>query len=232
MTNLGFRIFTEIERPDKDLIEKFRDLPVANIDDNMGRIACVDTAIKPFNKAKLLGCAFTVKAPQGDNLMFHKALDLAKEGDIIVVAGGGNTERSLCGEIMMNYAKMKKLGGFLIDGVIRDVEATRQLDFPVYARGSNPNGPYKNGPGEINVPVAVGGQVIFPGDIIVGDEDGVIVIRPEDAPELIEKVTKFNNNERTILENLEKGIGMDRSWIDKFLNEKGCEIFKYKESDF
>lgn len=224
MANLGFRIITDIKRPEKDLIEQFRNLPVANIDDNMGRIACVDTAIKPFNKAKLLGCAFTVKAPQGDNLMFHKALDLAKEGDIIVVAGGGNMERSLCGEIMMNYAKMKKLGGFLIDGVIRDIEATKELDFPVYAKGSNPNGPYKNGPGEINVPVAVGGQVIFPGDIIVGDEDGVIVVRPEDAIELIEKVTRFNNNEVVILANLEKGIGMDRTWIDKALDEKGCEM--------
>lgn len=224
MSNLGFRIFKDIDRPEKELIEQFRDLPVANIDDNMGRIACVDTAIKPFNKAKLLGCAFTVKAPQGDNLMFHKALDMAQEGDILVIAGGGNTERSLCGEIMMNYAKMKKLGGFLIDGVIRDVDSTRELDFPVYAKGANPNGPYKNGPGEINVPVAIGGQVVFPGDIIVGDEDGVIVIRPEDALELLEKVRKFNDNEKIILENLENGIGMDRTWIDKKLTDGGVQI--------
>lgn len=224
MKNLGFRVFTDIKRPRKELVEQFRNLPVANIDDNMGRIACIDTSIKPFNKAKLLGCAFTVKAPQGDNLMFHKALDLAQEGDIIVVAGMGNTERSLCGEIMMQYAKLKKLGGFLIDGVIRDAESASQLDFPVYARGVNPNGPYKNGPGEINVPVAVGGQVVFPGDIIVGDEDGVIIIRPEDAPELVEKVRKFNKNEEIILANLDKGIGMDRVWIDKLLNEKGCDF--------
>ena len=224
MSNLGFRIFRDVERPEKALIEKFRNLPVANIDDNMGRIACVDTAIKPFNKAKLLGCAFTVKAPQGDNLMFHKALDIAQEGDIIVVAGGGNTERSLCGEIMMNYAKLKRLGGFLIDGVIRDVEATRTLDFPVYAKGVNPNGPYKNGPGEINVPVAIGGQVIFPGDIIIGDEDGIIAIRPKDALELLDKVKKFNNNEQITLVNLEKGIGMDRAWIDKKLSTSDCEI--------
>lgn len=223
MANLGYRIIKDFERPDKELIEQFRDLPVANIDDNMGRIACVDTAIKPFNKAKLLGCAFTVKAPQGDNLVFHKALDLAKEGDILVIAGGGNTERSLCGEIMMNYAKMKKLGGFLIDGAIRDVESTREMDFPVYAKGVNPNGPYKNGPGEINVPVAVGGQVVFPGDIVIGDEDGVVIVRPEDAPELLEKVRKFNKNEETILANLDKGIGMDRSWVDNFMAKLGYE---------
>lgn len=224
MSNLGFRIFTDIDRPEKNLIEQFKYLPVANIDDNMGRIACVNTAIKPFNKSKLLGCAFTVKVPQGDNLMFHKALDMAKEGDIIVVAGGGNEERALCGEIMINYAKLKKLGGFLIDGAIRDVDTTRIVDFPVYAKGVNPNGPYKNGPGEINVPVAIGGQVIFPGDIIVGDEDGVIAVRPKDALELLEKVRKFNNNEKVILENLDNGIGMDRTWIDKLLSDNDCEI--------
>lgn len=224
MSNLGFRIFTEFERPSRELIEGFMDLPVANLADNMGRISCVDSAIKPFNKGKLLGCAFTVKAPAGDNLMFHKALDMAHEGDIIVVDGGGYMERSLCGEIMMRYSMMKKLGGFLLDGCIRDVEAARDLDFPVYARGVNPNGPYKNGPGEINVPVSIGGQVVFPGDIIVGDEDGVVIVRPEDAKELIEKTKKFNDNETVILSNLNKGIGMDRAWISKALSEKGCEI--------
>ncbi len=224
MSNLGFRIFPDFERPDRELIELFRDLPVANIDDNMGRIACVDSAIKPFNKAKLLGCAFTVKAPQGDNLMFHKALDMAKPGDILVVAGFGYVERSLCGEIMMRYAMLHKLGGFVIDGAIRDAEGARDLDFPVYARGVNPNGPYKNGPGEINVPVACGGQVIFPGDILVGDEDGIVVIRPQDARELAEKVRKTNDSETKTFENMAKGIGMDRAWVEKALQDKGCEF--------
>ncbi|WP_422484963.1 RraA family protein [Gudongella sp. DL1XJH-153] len=224
MSNLGFRIFTDFERPSKELVNEFRELPVANIDDNMGRISAVDSAIKPYNKSKLLGPAFTVKVPQGDNLMFHKALDLAKEGDVIVVAGFGYTERALCGEIMMNYAIMKKFAGFVIDGAIRDVDTTRGLDFPVYARGVQPNGPYKNGPGEINVPVSVGGQVVFPGDIVIGDEDGLIFVRPEEAPELIEKVKAFNNNEKNILGNLDKGIPMDREWVDKTLNDRGCEI--------
>ncbi|MDR7870469.1 MAG: RraA family protein [Tissierellaceae bacterium] len=224
MSNLGFRIFTSIERPDKELVKQFASLPVANIADNMGRIACIDTAIKPFNEAKLLGCAVTVKAPQGDNLMFLKALDIAQEGDIIVVDGGGYMGRALCGEIMMRYAKHRKLGGFLVDGVIRDKDATSKSDFPVYARGTNPNGPYKNGPGEINVPITIGGQVVFPGDIIVGDDDGVVIIRPNDALELLEKVIRFNKNEEVIIKGLENGLGMDREWIDKTLIEKNCEI--------
>ncbi len=226
MANLGFRVFENFQRPSKKLVEAFRDMPVANIDDNMGRIACVDSAIKPYNNAKLLGTAFTVKAPFGDNLMFHKALDMAKEGDVIVVAGGGFIERSLCGEIMMNYAIMKNLAGFVIDGSIRDAETTKNLDFPVYARGINPNGPYKNGPGEINVPVAVGGQVVFPGDIVVGDEDGLIFIRPDDAEELLGKVEAFHKNEEIVLRDIADGTGLDRTWVEDSLKEKGCEFIK------
>lgn len=226
MANLGFRIFEDITRPSNEVIESFRDMPVANIDDNMGRIACVNSSIKPCNDSNLLGPAFTVKVPFGDNLMFHKALDMAKEGDVIVVAGGGFTERSLCGEIMMNYAKMRKLGGFVIDGAIRDDETTKTMDFPVFACGVNPNGPYKNGPGEINVPVAIGGQVVFPGDIVVGDKDGLIFIRPQDAEELLEKVEAFHRNEVVILDSIAKGLGLDRTWIDKTLEANGCEIIK------
>ena len=224
MANLGFRVFENFNRPDRNLVEAFREIPVANIDDNMGRIACVDSEIKPFNNAKLIGTAFTVKVPFGDNLMFHKALDMAKEGDILIIAGGGFLERALCGEIMINYAIMKKLSGFVIDGAIRDVELTKKVDFPVFARGVNPNGPYKNGPGEINVPVAVGGQVVFPGDIVVGDDDGLVFIRPEDAPELLEKVKAYHKNEEVILESIASGVGLDRAWVEKALEEKGCEF--------
>ena len=223
MQNMGFRINTKEIRRDWEIIEKFRELPVANIDDCMNRIAAVDQSIKPFNKAKLLGPAFTVKCPEGDNLMFHKALDMAKPGDILVIAGRGSMDRSLCGEIMVRYAMMKKLGGFLIDGCIRDAEAMADIDFPVYAKGVTPNGPYKNGPGEINVPVPFAGQIINPGDIIVGDPDGVIIINPEEALALIEKTKKLVENELRTFEAISSGKGLDRSWIDKALTEKNCE---------
>jgi RraA family protein len=223
MANLGFRIIKDIKRPNKELIEKFRDLPVANLGDNMNRIACLEMGIKPYSTPKLLGCAFTVKAPEGDNLMFHKALDLAQEGDVLIIAGGGSTTRSYCGEMMMQYAKYKKLGGVIVDGCIRDAEGIRNLEFPVYAKGVQPNGPYKNGPGEINVPVSCGGQVIFPGDIIVGDEDGIIVIRPDEAEEVAKKTMELNEKEAIGIENIKLGK-FDRPWIDQFLKEKGCEI--------
>lgn len=224
MANVGFRINHEIKRPDRKLIEGFRGLPVANIADCMNRISCVDSSIRPFNKAPLLGCAFTVKATCGDNLMFHKALDMAQPGDVIVVAGGGTMERSYCGEIMVEYAKFKGLAGFIIDGCIRDFDSISKSNFPVYAKGVTPNGPFKNGPGEIGYPVSFGGQVIFPGDILVGDGDGVVIIKPEEASELIEKTMKILRNEEKILEDIAKGNGMDRSWVDKLLKEKNCEF--------
>ncbi len=219
----GLRIYTKVKRPSKELIEGFRGVPVANISDNMGRIVCVDTAIRPFNKVPLLGCAITVKAPLGDNLMFHKAIDMAQPGDVIVVDGEGCMNHSLCGDIMFSYAKSKGIAGFLIDGCIRDIDTLETLEFPVYARGAQPKGPYKNGPGEINVPVAIGGQVVFPGDIIVGDADGVAVIREKDAKEALEKAKIMYNNEQISYDQIAKRI-YDRKWVDATLNDKGAEI--------
>ena len=115
MANVGCRIRKEFERPDRKLVEAFKDIPVANIDDCMNRTAAVDSQLKPMNKARLLGTAFTVKAPAGDNLMFHKALDMAKPGDVLVIATFGSQSRSLCGEIMTRYAMSKGLAGFVVD---------------------------------------------------------------------------------------------------------------------
>ena len=223
MGNIGFRIYTAIKRPPRELVEQFAGIPVANFSDNMGRMACIDTAIKPFNGATLLGVAFTVKAPQGDNLMFHKALDMAEPGDVIAVDGEGDLSHSLCGEIMFTYAKSRGIAGFIIDGAIRDSYAIREMDFPVYARGVQPNGPYKNGPGEIGVPVCIGGRVVRPGDILYGDADGVVVIRPEDAEEMLIKGRAHNAMEQESFRQIAAGV-YDRSWIDKALTEKGCEI--------
>lgn len=220
----GCRIKKNFQRPKKELVEAFRDIPVANIDDCMGRLAAVDALIRPMNKARLLGTAFTVKAPAGDNLMFHKALDMAKPGDVLVIAAGGSLSRSLCGEIMTRYAISKGLAGFLIDGCIRDASEIAEIDdFPVYAKGVTPNGPYKNGPGEIGFPVSFGGQVICPGDILVGDGDSVLVIKPEEAEELVKKAKKVTEGERVQFADIASGKGLNRVWVDEFLEKIGVE---------
>lgn len=123
------------------------------------------------------GVAYTVKARGGDNLALHAALNLAGEGDVIVVSNEEDSTRSLIGEVMMSYLRYtKKIAGIVLDGPIRDIDEIGKWDFPVYCTGTTPGGPYKEGPGEINVPIACGGVSVMPGDIILADPDGVIVI--------------------------------------------------------
>ena len=222
--SIGCRIRKNIVRPDKKLIEAFRGIPVANIDDCMGRTAALDAGIRPINHTPLLGVAFTVMAPAGDNLMFHKALDSAQPGDILVIATRGSMSRSLCGEIMSTYAKSRGIAGFIVDGCIRDYdELSAFTDFSVYARGVTPNGPYKNGPGEINFPVAIGNIVINPGDILVGDGDSVIVIRPEEAEKLAKEAAAVHKKEEGQLADINSGKGFNRPFVDKVLEQIGVE---------
>lgn len=222
----GFRIFTQITRPDPEVVELFRELPVCNIDDCMNKLAAMHSEIKPLNKVKLLGTAVTVCAPIGDNLMFHAAISFAQAGDVIVVAGGGCTERALCGENMMQIARQKGIRGFVVDGTVRDSAALDTFDdFNIFARGIMPNASYKGlGPGEMNVPIAVGNQVVFPGDIIVGDEDGVIAVRPEQARAIADEAKKLKEKEEANLQLILKGES-DRSWVQKALEERGCRFY-------
>ena len=223
MANVGFREILNFKRPDAKLVEMFRGIPSSNIDDNMSRLYGVARGLVPFNHTPLLGPAFTVKVPAGDNLMFHRALDIAKPGDILVIDGGGGTDRALCGEIMVRYAMHRKLGGFVVNGYIRDSEAIAKLDFPVYALGKSPNGPYKNGPGEIGVPVVAGGIAILPGDILAGDFDGVAVIRQEVALEIAVRALEQNRREIRDMEAI-KNDTMDRNWVKNALDQKGADL--------
>jgi RraA family protein len=223
MSNIGCKIISDYKRPDKSLVEAFSNLPVANIDDCLNRLSAVHQDIRPVNKAKLLGTAFTVKVPEGDNLMFHKAMDMAKEGDVIVIDAGGSTNRSIFGELMINYCKIRGLAGVIVDGSIRDYDALSIIDFPIYARGVTPNGPYKNGPGEINTTINFGGQVVRPGDIVVGDADGILFIQPEEAEELLGKVQNVSKKEEEIMQIMVEDGTYIRPWVDTKLKEIGCE---------
>lgn len=220
----GCRIKRSFTRPDKALVEAFRGIPVANIDDCMGRIASIEARLEPMNKSPMLGVAFTVRCPAGDNLMFHKALDMAQPGDVLVIASGGSMSRALCGEIMATYAKSRGLAGFIIDGCVRDRDELAEFtDFPIYAKGVVPNGPYKNGPGEINFPVCVGGQVINPGDILVGDGDSVVVIKPEDAERVAKEAAAVQKKEQGQIADILSGKGFPRPFVDQILEQIGVE---------
>ena len=227
MLTYGSRIYSKVNRPEKELINLFSDLAVADIADCMNKMGCIDSTIRPFNGAKLLGTAVTVKCPVGNNLMFHVALSLAKEGDVIVVDGGSYTERGISGENMIEIAREKGIRGFVVDGAIRDSNAAiTSTDFAIYAKAINANAAYKgNGPGEVNVPVCVGGVTIFPGDIIVGDEDGVVAIRPQYAVTVGQEARELTEKQAENLELIKEGRS-DRSWVIKALEEAGYEILE------
>lgn len=206
-------------------MELFRDLPVANIADELNRLNCMAERMKPISKKALLGTAITVKSRIGDNLMIHKALEIAEPGDVIVVDGRGDLAHSFTGEIMMRYAMEKGLAGFVLDGAIRDVDALEQMNFSIYAAGVIPQGPYKDGPGEINVPISCGGVSVNPGDILIGDRDGIIVVNPKHAEYAARKGKAKLKQEQKTLESIQ-----NRTWkhaekySDEILIKMGCDI--------
>lgn len=223
MSKAGLKINPRVHT-DKSLIERFYDFPVANVGDAMNRLAAIDSNIRPFNETKLLGPAFTIRVPEGDNLMLHKAMDLAEAGDIIVIDAGGSTQRAILGELILSYCQIRGISGVLLDGCVRDVNAIKEMDIAVYAKGVSPNGPYKNGPGEINVPVVIGGKIVNPGDIIIGDADGVIIIKPEDAETIIKETLAINKKETKIMEEISNKGTYTRPWVDKKLKELSYEF--------
>ena len=225
--SVGKRIYLRREMPDPAVMEQFKSIPASNTADVMGRSCGMDPRIRLMSSPKAqmaVGPALTVKTCAGDNLTIHAALNIAQEGDFIVVANEGGSARSLIGEVMMAYLRYhKKVAGIVIDGPIRDIDEIGQWDFPVYATGTNPGGPYKEGPGEINVPVSCGNISVNPGDIILADPDGVIVIPRRDAAEILEAAKKFQAADEAKLEAAKSGTA-NRAWVDKSLAEKGYEI--------
>lgn len=181
--------------------------------------------IRPFNHLPLVGTAFTVKVPSGDNLVAQMALDYARPGDILVIDGAGYTDRALVGGMMLAYAQMRGLGGFVVDGAIRDLDDIRQGSIPVFAKAVTPLGPYRDGPGEMNVPVVCGGQVVMPGDILVGDEDGVVVVPRRDAQELLEAARRNLAGEQEALERMKAGTYTEQEhrndFTGRFLHQGG-----------
>ena len=216
----GFRVLAAPPRLPADLVERFRGLASSNLADAMGRFNFMDSAIQSRSSLLLCGLAVTVNARPADNLMVHKALQVAQAGDIVVVATSGNTASAVFGELMCRSAVAHRLGGIVVDGAIRDVDAITALGFPAYSRTVSPGGCDKDGPGEINVPVCCGGVVVSPGDIVVGDNDGVVVVPAGDAVEVLALVTALMDRESKRIAEI-KGGGLFKGEIDDTLRKHG-----------
>lgn len=225
--SIGKRIYLKRNMPDQELIEGFRKIPASNAADCMGRNCAMNPRIRLVSSPKAqmsCGAALTVKCRAGDNLALHAALNICREGDFIVVSNEEDNTRALMGEIMMAYLwKDRKAAGIVLDGPIRDIDEIARWDFPVYCTGTTPGGPYKEGPGEVNVPVACGGVSVNPGDIILADPDGVIVIPLRDAPDILKEAKKYCAADGVKLEKTYAGT-INRDWVQKSLNSKEFEL--------
>ncbi len=175
-----------IERVPAAIVEAARKFQASILADVGGRRGTLGGRIQPLSKSmKLAGPAFTVEVRPGDNLMIHAALALAKPGDVIVVDGKGDLSCALTGALMAAHAQKAGIAGFVIDAAVRDTDDCSRGSFPIFAAGANPNGPLKNSGGRINWPVSLAGTSVNPGDLIVGDADGVVVVPREMAAEIV-----------------------------------------------
>lgn len=205
-------------------IAALQGLPSSVVGDVMDRMNGT-VGLMPVNRSAVSVCgnAFTVRVRAGDNLMIHKALTLLQPGDVLLVDGEGDTTRALVGEIMMTSARRRGALAFVIDGAVRDVDAFESQGFPCWARGVNLRGPYKEGPGSINVDVQIGGMLVRPGDVIVGDGDGILAVPPAQALAVAtrarEKVAQEQASIAAILAGRE-----DTGWIDVALRQKGVRL--------
>lgn len=222
----GFRIRQNFERLSVAVMQELSQFEVPDISDLLNRLYAIDPQIRCLSgRYRICGPACTVKVFPGDNLMVHKALDIAKPGDIIVVDGSGSGSRTnaLIGDIICTKARHRGIQGFVIDGLIRDLPAIEELGYPVFARGTTAIGPLHRGPGEINFPIACGGTVINPGDVLIADDAGMVAVPRDIVSTIIEILTSQKETNRAYLSAVQRGE-FSNEWVDNLLDQHDCPI--------
>ncbi|AZG09962.1 RraA family protein [Pigmentiphaga sp. H8] len=220
----GFRIHPSPPSPPAALCERFRGIPTPNISDSLGKTSPAGTALKPLHRGgAMIGPAVTVRLPPGDNLMVYKAIAAARPGDVLAVDAGGMLEQAIVGEIMTSWARQRGLAGIIIHGAVRDIDCIAESEFPVYACGYTHRGPYKDGPGELNIAISLDGMVVEPGDLLVGDRNGVIAIPRRQLEEVADAARAIQQREERLVAQIADGA-YDSAWIDEALRERGYEL--------
>ena len=212
----------DFERVSPDVAQKASKFAASILADVAGRRGTVDGRIRALSHStRLCGPAFTIEIRPGDNLMIHAAMAMAKPGDILVIDGKADRNVALMGSIMLNACKKLGLGGVVLDGAHRDTEELLALGFPVYSVGSNPNGPTKYVPGRINWPISCGGVAVSPGDLVVGDADGVVIIEREKAASMLDLAVKKVADEQKRLADIASGKDIRPKWLEGSLRAAG-----------
>lgn len=222
----GFRIRTDFPRLDAALMKRFQEYDVPEISDALNRLYALDAAItcQTNRRHRLCGPVCTVQVYPGDNLMVHKVLDIAKPNDVVVVdAHGVRGMNAVIGDIISTKAKHRGIAGFIVDGLVRDIPGIEHLDFPVFARGTTPVGPLHRGPGEINYTISCGGAVINPGDVIVADISGIVVIPRDQAEDILQRLDDRKAHQAAYLAAVARGE-FSNAWVDELLRAQDCPI--------
>ncbi|MFH1264405.1 MAG: RraA family protein [Planctomycetota bacterium] len=208
-------------------MSRFAEFATPDISDLLNRLYAVDPSIRCLTpgRSQLIGPACTVKVFPGDNLMVHKSLDVARPGDVVVIDAGSSPMNAVLGDIISTKARHRRIAGFVVDGLVRDLAGIAELDLPVFARGTTPVGPLHRGPGEINYPIACGGVVTNPGDVVVADRDGIVIVPRNIAEELLDRLEAQRAAAEAYLASVQQGV-FSNEWVDRLLSAADCPIVK------
>jgi RraA family protein len=219
----GFVLNDRVDGPPADIVAGFREIPTANISDAIGRVTGAVGLIAYGGGEIMAGPAVTVRVRPGDNLMIHKSLDLVQPGDVLVIDAGGSTSQAVIGGNMRMMMIQRGLSGVIVDGAIRDAAEFLEPGLPTLAKGVNHRGPAKDGPGEINVPISCAGMAVMPGDIVVGDLDGAVVVPRAQAEAILAAARAVVDHELELRAVLDAGT-IQHGRFDSILRSKGCPV--------
>ncbi len=220
----GFRVARKHKRVAAGLVAKLSQFETPDISDALNRMFTMDPAIRNVvNDKPLCGVALTVKVFPGDNLMVHKALDVAKPGDIIVVDTSGGSRNALVGDLIGNKAKHLGIAGFIVDGLVRDLPGLQEVGLPIYSTGITAFGPLHRGPGELGHTISCGGIVVNSGDVICADGSGIVVVRKEFAADTCDYLVEQTERMANYVNGVKAG-NFSNDWVDRQLTSDGCEF--------
>jgi 4-hydroxy-4-methyl-2-oxoglutarate aldolase len=208
-------------RTAQKFVKKFMNLPTGNVCDAQGRIGALDYRIKPVSEmSQFCGTALTVDSGPRDNLAAWAALEIAKPGDIVLITTGGHLASSVIGDLYVGMAKNAGVAGIVTDGVVRDLPGINDIGIPVFARGICPNSPWKNGPGQVGLPIVIGGVGVQAGDIVIGDQDGVVIVARRRASAVADGLKAVLAKERKMAANVKAGSTVP-GWLEETCVVKG-----------
>ncbi|MGH1504877.1 MAG: RraA family protein [Acidimicrobiales bacterium] len=222
----GFRVRKDFPRVDPDIVRRFGQLDIALVSDLMNRLYTLRSGLHPIvehTEPLLVGTACTVKVFPGDNLMVHASLDSAGPGDIVVIDTAGSDANAVLGDMVTNKARARGIAGFIVDGLVRDVDGMREAGVPVFARGVTPRGPLHRGPGELNYPISCGGVTIHAGDLVMAGSDGVVVVPQESIDDILERSEARMTVEDAYVAAVKRGE-FSNQWVDDMLSTHACEV--------